>query len=112
MHCFGHSLNLAVRDTESLPDFRVLRITDNLAKGLQSPKLPAADGRDLANKAVLVLEKMRDDSAFSTLYDAAIKRKEAYPGHRTLSFYSFIKDMAWYFFSSIYELSISAYIFL
>jgi len=59
----------------------VLRITDNLAKSLQSPKLSAADGRDLANKVVLVLEKMRDDSAFSTLYDAAIKRKEALGKH-------------------------------
>jgi len=36
----------------------VLRIADNLAKSLQSPKLSAAGGRDLANKTVLVLEKM------------------------------------------------------
>ena len=92
----------------------VLRITDNLAKKLQSPKLSAADGRDLANKAVLVLEKMRDYSAFSTLYDAASRDKGLWVSTSrtpTLSFYSF-KDMAWYSFSSIYELSISVYTFL
>ena len=92
----------------------VLRITDNLAKSLKSPKLFAADGRDLANKEVLVLEHTRDDSAFSTHYDAAIRRKEALGKHiqDTVHCFNFFKHIAWYSFSSIYELSISAYLFL
>lgn len=62
---------------------RLFSHTDNLSRTLQAEKMSACDSKRNANLVITVLESMRNEESFNSLYDAIITKAQEY---------EFIKD--------------------
>ena len=52
---------------------KVLSSTDNLSRALQSPKISAVDGQNLATQVVRILEEERSDIAFENMWSITLE---------------------------------------
>ena len=54
----------------------ILSHTDNLSKTLQTPKLSAADGQNIAELTCKTLERIRTDDSFKLFWEKALRLQQ------------------------------------